>query len=289
MDDDGHVSDKRSGETVGDKSLAGYDDGEGLRRELAADAPQSLWDLVGDGLAGQIDEWQSSIHVQGTALVADMDTVAEEKILLSALNDGLALVDHVGRYDGRSAAQSARALFEHLVSMRDVRASAVNAAERHEEHKHVLGEQVSQRRWHLPLLEMKTRHREEERLERMRRNAAAPVAAALGKYTGFRMGWAEGGLRSRAEKLGLETGYEGYRIMSVVLQGSGSVLAGVVRDVQGASALRIGPDLDVAAMAYAEDLSTFSQLFEGLSLPGCVAVRDLHSRSAQLLRGLSHA
>lgn len=289
--DDGCVSDTVPSEPVDDNPEQTWDAGDRQRREprdRCPGAPQSLWDLVGDGLAGQINEWRSLMQMHGYTLLADMDTVAEEKILLSALNDGLALVDHVGRYDGRSAAQSARALFEHLVNMRDVRSSAVNTAERFEEYKHVLAEEVSQRRWYLPLLGMKTRHREEKRLERMRRNAAAPVAAALGKYAGFRLGWAEGGLRSRAEKLGLETGYEGYRIMSDVLQGSGSASAGVVRDVQGAPVLRIGPDLDLAAMAYAEGLSTLSQLFEGLSLPGRVAARDLHARSADLLRGLPH-
>ena len=278
MGDDGRVSETDSSKTM----VSAPDETEAT--PLAV--PENLWDVVGPPLADQVARWREAMHLHGAALVADMGTLAEEKILLAALNDGLALVDHVGRLDGRSAAHSARALFEHLVNLRDVQTSAVNTAHRFEDHKHALAEQVSQRRWYLALLDLKTRQREEKRLDRMGRAAAAPLAAALGKYTGFRLGWAEGGLRARAEALGLTSGYEGYLILSGVVQGASGALAGVTRDGRGEPASRIGPDLDLAATAYAEGMSALVQLFDGLIASMGDDARELHARTSGLLRGL---
>ena len=276
--DDGRVSNTSGSEIAADVSDESWNP--------VVTVPESLWDLAGSHLATQVTQWQEAMRLYGATLLMDMATLAEEKILHAALNDGLALVDHVGRLDGRSAAHSARALFEHLVNLRDVQTSAENTARRFEDHKHALAEQVSQRRWYLALLDLKTRQREEKRLDRMGRAAAAPLAAALGKYTGFRQGWADGGLRTRAEALGLTAGYEGYRIMTGVLHGSSGALAGVTRDARGDQPSRIGPDLDLAAMAYAEGMSTLVQLFEGLIASGGDDARELHHRSVGLLRGL---
>ena len=192
----------------------------------------------------------------------------------------------MGCLDGRSAAHSARALFEYLVNLRDVQTSAVNTARRFEDHTQALAEQVSHRRWHLAFLDIKTRQRETKRLDRMGRAAAAPLAAALGKYAGFGQGWAEGGLGERAQALGLSEGYAGYRILSGAVHGHGDVLAGVTRDRRGGHAPTIGPDLDLAATAYAEGMSTLVQLFDGLIGSLGDDARELHAQTADLLRGL---
>ena len=249
--------------------------GRELRDPFLA-APVSVWELVSDELAGDVDDWHYAMRMLGGTLSSAMATQAEMKILVAALNDGVALVDHVGRQDGRSAAHSARALFEHLVNMRDVQASPVNTPERYEEHKHVLADQVSRRRWYLPLLNDAARRREEKRLDRLGRAAAGPLAAALGKYHGFHLGWAEGGLRARAENHGLGSAYEGYRILSSIVQGSSS-LAGVTRQAGDATESRVGLDLDLAATAYAEGLSNLSYLFEGLVDSAGGDAEELHA------------
>ncbi len=256
------------------------------RRDPSLAAPVSLWEVVSDQLVGDVDGWHYAMRMLGGTLASALATQAEEMILVAALNDGVALVDHVARQDGRSAAHAARALFEHLVNMRDVQASPMNTPERYEEQKHVLADQVSRRRWYVPLLSDAARRREEKRLDRMGRGAAGPLAAALGKYDGFLLGWAEGGLRGRADNRDLGSAFEGYQILSRIVQGSSGALSGVTRQVGDATAFRVGLDLDLAATAYAEGLSNLSQLFEGLVGSVGGDAQELHARTAGLLAGL---
>lgn len=272
---------------AGEAFRPGPDDARdgGDRHDPFRAAPVSVWELVGDDLAGEVDDWRHAMRTLGGAISSALATQAEETILVAALNDGVALVDHVGRRDGRSAAHSARALFEHLVNMRDVQASPVNTPERFEEHKHVLADQVSRRRWYLPLLTDAARRREVKRLDRMGRAAAGPLAAALGKYQGFHLGWAEGGLRARVEAHDLGSAHEGYRILTAMVQGSSS-LAGVTRQAGDATEVKVGVDLDLAATAYAEGLSILSQFFDGLEDSAGDDAEELRARTESLLAGL---
>lgn len=221
-------------------------------------APESLWVFIGGDLEGEAVAWIAAVRNGAGALYADLPGPAESRILTAAVNDVIALVGHVDRFDGRSAAHAARALFEHLVNMLDVYGSKVNTAERYASHRHVTEDQVSRRRWYLELLDRKARKHENDRLTRLEKKAAAPLAATLAAYgPSFARGWARGTLKERADAHGLADLYEGYRILSGVIHGSSGALAGIVKQMRGVDVHRIGLDLDLAATAYAEGLLSF--------------------------------
>lgn len=220
--------------------------------------PDSLWAVVGGGMEDEVAGWADATRRGAGALYSAVPGEAAPRILTAAVNDAIALLDHVDRFDGRSAAHAARALFEHLVNALDVDSSEVNTAERYFRHRFVTESQVSRRRLHLPLLDRKARRRESERLDRLGKRSAAPLAAALAEYgPSFARGWARGSLKDRADAHDLADGYEGYRILSGVIHGSSGALTGIVKQVRGHDVHRIGLDLDLAATAYTEGLASF--------------------------------
>ncbi|WP_156387892.1 DUF5677 domain-containing protein [Cellulomonas sp. Root137] len=210
------------------------------------------------------------------------------RIVTAAANDAIALVDHVDRFDGRSAAHAARAMFEHLINLCDVISSTDNTPDRYLEHRHVTADQVSQHRWYLDLLDPAARKKEKDRLDKLARTTAAPLKAALAKWTtGFKRGWAKGTLKERADLHGLGDGYEGYRILSGVIHGSSGALAGIVRDIKGTPVHRVGPDLDLAATAYREGLVSFWSIADRLLvLTGGPEAEQLKGRTGNLLLGI---
>ena len=268
-----------------------WDDGdrEGWEYENPFDAlPDSLAPLLGPELQAEFAAWPQAVSLCAGALYGDLATAAECRILTAATNDALALVRHVDHFDGRSAAHAARALFEHLVNMLDVHTSPVNTAARYEDHEHVTADQVSRRRWHLRLLSKRARKRESDRLDKLQKRAAGPLARAVEAYgSSFKRGWAHGTLRARADAHDLGEGYGGYQILSGVIHGSSGALSGVVRQVRGENVHRVGYDLELAATAYAEGLVSFYNLAEHLvTLTGRVEAEEIRGRTGNLLLGL---
>ena len=186
-------------------------------------------------------------------------------VLTAATNDVRALLDHVNNLDGRSAAHSARTLFEHAVTIHDLyEPGGTNTPQRYEAHQHVTRQQVSKLRWWLTLLPEKQRRREGARLDRMGREASAALALTPYQDRDFRRQWHVGTLFDRATRHGLADGYEGYRILSAVIHGSAGGLSGVMQQNDGASVHRVGMDLDLAAMAYAEGLRSWREVAKKL-------------------------
>ena len=254
-------------------------------REPFTEVPESLWAVLDGDLEEEVAAWSVAVRMCAGAFYADLSGHAEARILTAAVNDVIALVRHVDRFDGRSAAHAARALFEHLINMCDVHSSGVNTAERYAAHRHVTEDQVSRRRWYLRLLDPKARRREGDRLARLGKRAATPLAAALATYgPSFARGWAQGSLRDRADAYDLGEGYEGYRILSGVIHGSSGALAGVVKSVHGFDVHRIGYDLDLAATAYAEGLLSFYNFADHLvQATGRPEAEEIKGRTGNLL------
>jgi len=91
-------------------------------RETFTEVPESLWAVLGGDLEEEVAAWSVTVRVCAGALYADLSGHAEARILTAAVNDVIALVRHVDRFDGRSAAHAARALFGYRAVIRTHRA-----------------------------------------------------------------------------------------------------------------------------------------------------------------------
>lgn len=201
-------------------------------------------------------------------------------ILTAFTNDAIALINHVENLDGRSASHSARALFEHLVNFLDVLSDTSGiAAQRYESHRTVTESQIAVNRWYLPYLELRQRKRETARLDRLRRRAAKKLPSLecwFGKK--YNRSWAAATLHDRASAHDLQNHYTGYRILSSVVHGSSGSLAGITKTIGGQSIHRIGADLDLTALSYAEGLRS-ADIFLAR-----VASATAHPKAAELVK-----
>lgn len=216
---------------------------------------QHLDAYLPEDVAEQLAQATPLLMLNASPLYYAVGEGAVSMVLTAATNDVVALLRHVNHLDGRSAAHSARTLFEHAVTIFDLyEAGGPNTPQRYEAHQNMTRRYVSQSRWWLTLLPGKQRRREEVRLDRMRREADAALASTPFMDNEFRRQWHKGNVFGRATRHGLASGYDGYRILSAVIHGSAGGLGGVMRQIDGAHVHRVGMDLDLAAMAYAEGL-----------------------------------
>lgn len=193
---------------------------------------------------------------------------AQGMILNHATNDVLILVEAVGRGSGRTAARTARAVFEHLIHYLEVEASAASAAQ-YEAHRHVTADQMSRRRIGLRRLKGKAAKREKNLLNDLGRKASTPLANAVSTYgPAFRRGWTAGtSLHDLAMKHGLSDEYESYRILSGVMHGSAGSLLGTRREAKGMVTHRLGPDLRLAPVSFHEGLTWWRRMLDELPNP----------------------
>lgn len=220
--------------------------------------PKHLGEALPKHVADEMTYWRYAVPLEAGALYQHLPRGACQYVLTGAINDAVALIDHVDRFDGRSAAHAARVLFEHLVNLCDVLAGPADISDRYLDHRHVTAERVSRHRWYLKLLDGKSAKKERSRLDGLSNRTRKPLADAIAKYgSGFRRSWAAGTLKERADSHGLSDEYEGYRILSSVIHGSSGAMAGVVKPIGGHPVHRIGSDMDLAATAYAEGLRSF--------------------------------
>ena len=224
-----------------------------------------------------------------THLVGGISTLLENEacrlIFTAAINDVMHLVERGYRLDGRSAAYSARSLFEHVINFLDVTKSPVNNSERYTDHRYITQQQIANHREALALLSSKERKEEAKQLNRLASRVAPQVKKAIEDYgTSFKRQWAEGSLYDRAKAHDMEDGYAGYRILSSVIHGSSGSLAGITRVIDDVEVHRTGPDLELASLAWIEGLSAFLNLADQLvSITGTWEAKQLQGRTENLI------
>src|SRR5215510_5236460 len=142
---------------------------------------------------------------------------------------------------GRPAIRTARSLFDHLLTVRDV-TSAATLAERYECHRWVVWHDATElaERTHRGNLTRSEAHR-----RRLNRREIGPEArAALAAYgRGFRREWATADRRARAGT-GLADDYEWYRLASAILHGSAGGVLGTYAE------FRNGPHIHRTGSAF---------------------------------------
>lgn len=233
--------------------------------QIFPETPASLVALLPLDAQHEVSAWNWAVSLHCGTLTGELENKAQKYILTAAANDVTGLVRQVDRFEGRAAAFTARALFEHLVNFRDVTESATNTSKRYMDHRHVAADQLGRRRWFLPALDRREQKKEHNRLDGIAARAQRPLRKSLTDYgPAFKNGWAKGTLRDRAGNYDLDEQYEGYRLLSSVIHGSSGGLGGLVRTVEDQDLLRLGPDMDLAALAYEEGLHYFLDFSEAL-------------------------
>lgn len=162
--------------------------------------------------------------------------------------------------DGRSAARTARSLFEHLVNYCEVSSSRV-AAERYLAHSAVTADLLGNLTHGLNRLSGKKQKQERNRLAKLRRDSTPLLRSAMSRFgTGFRRDWSARNLYDRAKAHGYENHYDTYRLLSQVTHGSRGGILGSHSTISGRTVHRIGPSLDLAILSYLEGFTFFRQL-----------------------------
>lgn len=182
-----------------------------------------------------------------------------------ATNDVFILLDSVERSDGRTAARTARALYEHLLHYREVHRDPPKATQ-YEDHRHVTADQLARREIGLRRLKGGQRRKERDLLRRLGRQAQAPLANAIARYgADFRRGWTAGtSLHALATRHNLLDDYDSYRILSGVMHGSAGALLGTRRESRGIITHRLGADLRLAPLAFHEGLTWWRKMLDDL-------------------------
>lgn len=190
---------------------------------------------------------------------------AQAMLVNHATNDVLILLNAVSDGDGRTAARTARALFEHYLHYKEVSLSAARAAQ-YEAHRHVTADQLSRAGIGLSRLPKKVRKKETDRLAALGRKASAPLQKALTLYgSAFRRGWTSGtSVHDLATRHGLTRDYDSYRILSGVMHGSAGALLGTRKEKGSLVTHRLGMDLQLAPLAFHEGFTWWRALLDEL-------------------------
>lgn len=206
-----------------------------------------------------------------------------------ASNDFLDLLGDLLDGRGRSAIRSMRSLFEHLIAVEDVTADPALGA-RFLEHRAVVEQVAAGLTFEVEALAGKERKAEEHRLRKLRRESQSAAETAVTAYgPGYRRGWSDQDLRSRARSHGFGADYEVYRLTSSVLHGSAGGAVGTIRQdgVEGRAVHRLGPALALCSLAYLRGLTYYRVIVE--TLVESNDRRDVADRAAALLAAIRAA
>lgn len=246
-----------------------------------------------EDLRGEVSEptaWLlSNFQFYVAAAIPDMhlsDDGAQMMVINHATNDVLTLLAEVVHMDGRPAARTARALFEHLVNYVDLQNSH-ELRERYIQHRLVTEDLIGQRQLYYRVQGRRRIPGPTTAQKKLLRKSHEPLRRALARFgTAFRRGFTSQSLRSRAQAHGLDEGYDGYRILSGVMHGSSGGLLGTRKTIKGSAVHRTGPDLELATIAYIEGLTWWTELLRRTtSESGSTSRIDLLIEASEALIG----
>lgn len=233
----------------------------GMHSAYGSSAPESFLAELSKEAQDEIHTWRAIVNLHTGALYDLLQNSAQQYILTVAANDALSLMSHVDHLDGRSAAASARMLLEHLVNFCDVTSSQENTSKRFLGHRHVAGEQLSRRRWHIDHLDKKAAKKEGNRLDGLGNRSRRALKTLRKSYGNrFEFQWATDSLKTRSSRYGLTDEYEGYRILSSIIHGSSGGTKGLVKELPQGQIHRIGKDVQLVPFAFEEGLRNFVRL-----------------------------
>lgn len=213
----------------------------------------------------------------------------ERIVLTQAFNDTQILIDQALGCDGRSAARTARSLFEHLVNWHTVSTEPDAAARFH------AGLLVTQAKLvdlepGVGLMPKNRARSERVRLSHVRRRNRRALSRAIAEH---RLRRAYGSLRSgfshtvkvRAEAAGLLEHYERYSVLSAVVHGDAGGMLGLHKKVMGEIVHRVGNDVELARLSHLWGVEWLSALYDSVATSHTApAVRELAAYCDTLLK-----
>lgn len=227
---------------------------DALEKEL----PDRFWD--------HLDELADQLFFATGAFYHSSSVESAMAVFNHATNDIFDLIDDCLDGRGRTAARTARALYEHAVNMRSVSTSS-DMANRYEQHRWVTEDILARRQPGLSRLSPERARVKRQAYSRMSRRSRAALRQPLAKYgSGFRKTWTSASLYDRAAQHGLALDYEAYRVLSTVVHGTPGGLTGTRATIRGESVHRTGPNLELASLAWLEGLTFFQHFVEALPL-----------------------
>lgn len=244
---------------AGPRSAAGTRSVFGVIDVEESAPPGLLKDWPGLGLELDDDVFEALAHLPYAMSAANQHLArvegAERTILTHFFNDAQILVNQVNQGDGRSAARTARSLFEHLANYVTVTDNP-GEAERYVSSQYVTADRLGRlTEWWVGMLDGEQRESEVSRLEQMVTQAAAPLAEASERFDTPRRKYVNNvftdNLYRRCEKYGMAADYEAYRVLSAVVHGDAGGLLGLTKHSDdGPSIHRVGPDLQLVVLAW---------------------------------------
>lgn len=243
----------------------------GSNLDRAADLPrgavpavESLFESVADSGFDVLVYFPMILADYGHHVRQLVRTPATNTVLTHAYSDMLALLKHADAGDGRSAAHSARALFEHLVNFLDVSTSD-DLNTRYTCQEVMTDQLIASCAVGLDLLKGEERRKEQQRLDTLSRKSRQGVREALTKYGGgFQRQWNPSTLRDRATAHQLGERYEHYKLLSAVIHGSSGGLVGATQATPEGRVHRVGGNLQLAAVALLEGLRSFRGVLDAM-------------------------
>ncbi|WP_431842077.1 DUF5677 domain-containing protein [Calidifontibacter indicus] len=234
------------------KSASGDDYGERPYRPLAEVLPESFFEAVNDGIEAAAIGHMDWISASGGA---------DAYITSHACNDLQLLLHQTVGGDGRSAARTARAMYEHAVGIRYLSHSP-DAPRRYLDHAVVYayrlaGVDTSSR------LDKRYRTRDQKLRAKLKRQVQTAYDDALNQWTtDFRRRWSGKDLRDMAKTVGMEDDYEAYAVLSGMTHGTAGGLKGTTQRISGSVVHRLGPDLEILPTAFLLGLQWWRSIAE---------------------------
>lgn len=257
-----------------------------------SDVLELLEERLSDACFEHVDDFVDQLILATGAFYHSSTNRAAMAVFNHATNDVLDLINDCFDGRGRTAARTARALFEHAVNIHVVSTSG-DMADRYQAHRVVTENILSTRRPGLDRLPPGRARARRQAFDRMgRRSRAGLRDAALRFGPRFRKDWAPRNLRERAEEHGLGADYDAYRVLSTVVHGTPGGLTGTRATIRGEAVHRSGPNLEMASLAWLEGLTFFRHFVRALPLTSDQDVEPLLATTETLLKdwpALDHA
>lgn len=247
-------------------------DSEQPAREGATRGLGALGEIATEGVSDPIEDWiplgpelddevrEILVHLPLVLAQANQELARvdgpERTILTHFFNDVLLFMNQTFMGDGRSAARTARSLFEHLVNYVTVTEDELEA-DRYASSRFVTADRLGRLTdWWVGMLDGNQKREESRRLRRLVAGAAKPLAEAGARFDAPKRKYVNNvfsqNLYRRCEEHGMVDDYDAYRVLSGVVHGDAGGLLGLMKGFgkQGARIHRVGPDLQLVALSW---------------------------------------